>query len=99
MEIFKKYDKDQGGTMDRAEFNAMMKDFAPGLKNYETDAVFDKFDFNKDGQIQFHEFYQHFTQTIRQEFVDQTEASVLMILNDIQKFTKEYKIDFFDEYK
>lgn len=29
----------------------MIKDFAPGLKNYEMQAVFDKFDINKDGEI------------------------------------------------
>jgi Ca2+-binding EF-hand superfamily protein len=44
------------GTLDLIEFTTFLRNFAPGLKDYEIEAVFDKFDVNGDKNIDFKEF-------------------------------------------
>jgi calmodulin len=55
-EIFKRFDADGDGEITLTEFKEGMKGINPTLPQKEVEALFEKMDTNKDGQIDFKEF-------------------------------------------
>jgi len=60
-QIFNNFDKDHSDSLVLIEFDKLIKKIAPGLKPDEVEAVFKRFDLNKDGSISFAEFEQLIT--------------------------------------
>lgn len=55
-QIFVNFDKSGQGTLNRTEFESLLRIVAPALKNHEIQKCFEKFDKDKDSQISFEEF-------------------------------------------
>ena len=53
---YQEFDKNKSGTLDKLEFEEMMSKIGVFLARQELTTVYNHFDVNKDGQIQYDEF-------------------------------------------
>lgn len=54
--LFRSYDRDNSGKIDRKEFNALIREFLPRMPQDAIDKVWAKFDKDKSGTIEMKEF-------------------------------------------
>lgn len=57
MQLFKQYDRNGTGCLNKAEFEAIISIVAEGLKKDDIDRLYARFDHDGDGEITFKEFY------------------------------------------
>ncbi len=69
---FVEFDKDQSGTLNRLEFEDFMAKIGVFLTRQELRTVYDHFDVNQDGQIQ----YEEFVNTLRADMNERRMAVV-----------------------
>jgi len=55
-EVFKNFDVDASGKLDRKEFAQLIRIIAPDISDDDISEIFVKFDVNKDGDVSFEEF-------------------------------------------
>ena len=60
-EVFRKFDADGGGTLDKEELSALLDDLKVKMTEDELDELFEELDEDGEGGIDFEEFYQWFT--------------------------------------
>ncbi|EGR32326.1 protein kinase domain protein [Ichthyophthirius multifiliis] len=91
-QMFVNFDTDQYGTLDKLEFENLIKIVAPALKNDEIDQCFDQFDINKDGNISFDEFVKALT--VQEEGNnDLSVQKAKKIIGELRKTCKQNNID------
>lgn len=56
IDLFNKYDKSADHNLDEVEMGQLLKRIEPSITPEEIHAIFESFDFNKDGEISFQEF-------------------------------------------
>ncbi|KAM3146320.1 hypothetical protein pb186bvf_001665 [Paramecium bursaria] len=69
---FKKYDQDHSGTLNKAEFQSLLKDFDPTVTSFEFNHLYQLLDSNNDGSFSSQEFQTIFLQL---DFVDSADKS------------------------
>ena len=91
-QMFKNFDTDKYGTLDKIEFENLIKIVAPELKQEEIQSCFNKFDQNKDGSICFKEFVDALTPE-QININAQSEQKVKKVIGELRKTCKQNNID------
>ncbi len=82
--IFYDFDKDQSGTLSKLEFEEFVGKIGIFLTKQELRTVYDQFDMNKDGQIQ----YEEFVNTLK---ADMNERRIAVVKHAFQIIDQEGK--------
>lgn len=93
--IFDNFDVDHGGSLDRQEFDKLIRVIAPAIKGHEIDCIFKKFDENGDGSISFEEFYRQLVSNIQGQDskINHSAARAQRVLVELKRIIKENSID------
>ncbi|KAL4439078.1 hypothetical protein ABPG74_008853 [Tetrahymena malaccensis] len=94
-EIFSNFDKDKLGTLDKQEFERLIRVVAPALKDHEIQKCFEKFDKDKDNQVSFDEFKNALTYGIQDQENQYNffKEKAKRLIGELRRIIKENNID------